>query len=66
VFAGSKRCGYPLIRGDLLVMIGGSELSVGDLEYSATHATVVSAVERDVRMMRLAARRDEPRILDPY
>ena len=32
----------------LLYLVGGSELNVGDLEYRATHTTVVSAVERDV------------------
>lgn len=32
LFSRCKRCGYPLVCGELLVLVGGSELSVGDLE----------------------------------
>jgi len=66
LFPRSKHCGYPFVRGELLVLVGGSELSVGDLEYGAAHTTVVSAVERDVGMMRLAGWSRELRVLDPY
>ena len=65
LFPRSKRCGYPFVRGDLLVLVGGSELSVGDLEYCSAHTTVVSAVERDVGMMCLADRGHDLRVLDP-
>src|SRR6266705_4482158 len=64
LFSRSKHCRYPLVGGELFILVGGSEFCVGDLEYRATHTTVVSAVERDVGMMRLAACSHDLRVLD--
>jgi len=47
-----KRCGYPSVRGALLVAIRGGKLRFGDLEYRASHPAVAAAIEHDVRMMR--------------
>ncbi len=66
LFPRSKAYGYPCVGSQLLILVGGSELSVGDFEYCATHTTVVSAVERDVSMMRPAACSHDQRVLDAY
>src|ERR1700676_306094 len=66
LFPRSKHCGYPFVRGGLLVLVRGSEFSVGDVEYCATHTTVVSAVEGYVSMMRLTACSHDLRVRDPY
>ena len=33
LFPRSKDCNYRFVRSDLLVLVGGSELRVGDLKY---------------------------------
>jgi hypothetical protein len=60
----SERRRYAGVSAELLVVVGGSELCFGDFEYHAGHSTVVSAVERHIRMMRLAAGRHDVRVLD--
>src|SRR5262245_10294231 len=51
----------PACSGDL-VLVGSSELGVGDLEYRAAHATIGSAVELHDRVMRVAAGSHDLRI----
>src|SRR6185295_10204656 len=66
LFTRGKHCGYSYVCGELLVLVGGGEFGVGDLEYGATHTTVVSTVERDISMLCLAACGHDLRFVDSH
>jgi hypothetical protein len=66
LFPRSKHRGNPCVRRALLVLVGGGELDVGDLEHRAPDTIVIFAGERDVGMMRPAGCRPDVRVVDSY